>query len=185
MKRDRVREGLTYEAAAGRCRCSASTVHAARKKGRIELHSDGSLNEKSVLAWNAGRTTVNRGPRKAGQFNTDDAPARMAQAAIELTLSEGGLFPNRAAAELARDSYQARLKQLEYEEKSGRLVEADEVQRDAAAVYAMVRTRIMAVPTHVAPSLARLRTAPEVEDVLRGVLTEILEELAQTLAARA
>jgi hypothetical protein len=158
----------------------------------------GKIEREELDRWMRSRPKDMQGRTKGGRPPKTDAPheperpqasidgevARMARAALEITLSEGGLFASQSDAQLARDSYQARLKQLEYEEKSGRLVEADEVQRDAAAVYAMVRTRIMAVPTHVAPTLARLRTAPEVEDVLRAALTEILEELAQTIAAK-
>jgi hypothetical protein len=48
--------------------------------------------------------------------------------------------------------------------------------------YAVVRTKLLAIPSEQAPRVHRCRTVAEVQDTLREIITRILEELTADAA---
>lgn len=78
-----------------------------------------------------------------------------------------------------KESYLALLNQLEYDEKSGAVVSASEVAALVGAEYAQVRTKLLAIPAEQAPRLHRLKTVPELQDALMGIMVEALEGLTR------
>jgi hypothetical protein len=81
-------------------------------------------------------------------------------------------------AKLLKETYLAKLAQLEYDTKSGRVVEAAEVAARVGAEYAEVRTKLLAIPAEQAPRINRCRNAAEVQDTLREIITRVLEALS-------
>jgi phage terminase Nu1 subunit (DNA packaging protein) len=79
-----------------------------------------------------------------------------------------------AASRAARAGYQARLTKLEFEQKSGKLVDADEVRAQLFALGRRVRDSLLGVPDRLAPILAG-ETDPAVvhrllsEEIERGL----------------
>lgn len=119
--------------------------------------------------WRLGNRRSN-----TGADNSADSP----QVAAALAgIASGGAPHSLAEAERIKENYLAELRRLEFEQKSGALVTASDVAKLVGEDYAAVRKRLLAIPAERAPALYRLGTVAEVEDALRGFLTEALEEL--------
>jgi hypothetical protein len=166
----------------------------AAKRGRLKRNDDGSFDPAEVAAYAENRRAPRGGVTRrrpavkavsdAAELNpvsVDGEAARRAKTVLDALLA-GGMYLDRAAAELARDSFNARLKELEYGERAGKLLDADRVNGAVAAAANIVRTRFLAMPSERAPELSRLKTVAEVEDALRRWITEILEALTEALA---
>jgi hypothetical protein len=81
------------------------------------------------------------------------------------------------AAETAREKYwKANHAELEYRERLGQLVEAKDVAKTLADVFATCRTKLLAVPIRARQALPHL-TAQDVA-ALENLVREALEELA-------
>jgi hypothetical protein len=108
----------------------------------------------------------------------DGPEAENALRALAL-IDEEGVFASRPDAERYRDSFVARLKQIEYDLKAGSVVEVAAVEKVVGEKFARVRTRLLALPAEQAPSLHRCKTVAEVKDRLLALVTRILEELSE------
>lgn len=99
--------------------------------------------------------------------------------------------PNQAAERIAvsvapydldearriKENYLALLNQLEYDQKSGAVVAVQDVAKVWSDLLARVRTRLLAIPSEVAPQAHRMKTVPEVQEAIRSAVTGALEEL--------
>jgi len=81
-------------------------------------------------------------------------------------------------AKRVKETYLALLNQLEYDQKSGLVVPVSEVVGMVGKEYAMVRTKLLSIPSSHAPQLHRCKTVTELHDGLQRVITEALEDLA-------
>lgn len=76
-----------------------------------------------------------------------------------------------------RERYQAELSRLEYEEKSGSLVSAEEVRREAFRLGRVVRDSLLNIPDRLAAELAGMTNQFQVHrrltDEIRSALTEL------------
>ncbi|RJF81663.1 hypothetical protein D3877_16195 [Azospirillum cavernae] len=100
------------------------------------------------------------------------------QAAERIVTSTGATM-TQAEAERVKENYLALLRQLEYDVKSGAVVPVVEVAQSVGSEYAKVRTRLLAIPAEQAPRLHRCKTVVEVQEALRSIITEALEELTR------
>ena len=106
-----------------------------------------------------------------------DGPEAAKARAAEALVEAHGVFETRAEAERHRDSFVARLKQIEFDLKSGAVVEIDQVAREVAAQFTSLRTRLLALPTEQAPHLFRAKSVPALEAALSLLVTRALEAL--------
>lgn len=60
----------------------------------------------------------------------------------------------------------------------GDLVPAEDVEREWTKFIMACRTRLLALPTKLAPRISKIKSVSEIEDVLRSNICEALEELA-------
>ena len=189
---------------------SHTAIAKAKDRHRLPTLADGTVDREALLKWAGERRTPRGGaPNKvAAQSETvspsapevaavpaavraalkmpasnDGRAAANAEAALALLTAEG-VFADRADAERYRDSYVARLRQIEYEEKSGKLLPADDVTRAISGACAMVKTRMLAVPAEQAPALHRLKTVVELRDALTKAITDALDQLVAQLRKR-
>jgi len=97
---------------------------------------------------------------------------------------EGGaprLVSSYAASRAAREAYLARLAKLDFEERSGKLVDADEVRAQIFGLGRRLRDTLMGIPDRLAPVLAGLTD----QAVIHRLLTdEIMTSLAELSSAR-
>jgi len=89
--------------------------------------------------------------------------------------------PSLAQSKAVREAYMARLAKLEYEEKSGKLVSADEVKARAFKMARGARDALLTMPDRLAPILAG---TTDVQAVHRMLLDDI-EQTCRRIAADA
>jgi phage terminase Nu1 subunit (DNA packaging protein) len=96
--------------------------------------------------------------------------------------TENGAGPEVATLRQGRalwQLYRARLARLEFEEKSGRLVDAEEARVVAFEYGRRVHDQLSAIPARVAPALVSARTRAECERIVAAEIRRVLEELAR------
>lgn len=84
-----------------------------------------------------------------------------------------------AAARAKREEYNAELARLAYEEKSGKLIPADEVSAAWLDHIAIAKGRFLALPARLAPDVLGLSNLREIEKVIRAAIVEIMEEMTR------
>ena len=87
----------------------------------------------------------------------------------------------RDTARAERETYQAQLARLEFEQKSGKLVEADQIKVRAFKLARSARDQLLTMPDRLAPILA---SETDVLEVHR-LLTEDIERTCERIAAEA
>ena len=75
---------------------------------------------------------------------------------------------NYAQARLAEMVYRAKLRRLDYETRSAKLISADEVKAKWFVVARQIRDKLLAVPTKLSPQLAALTDAYAVRELLES-----------------
>lgn len=174
-------EGITQAEFARRDGCSPVLVGKAVRRGVLPKLPDGTIDPALVgTGWRPGnrqaiaaRTSVSAEEVVGVARGVDWATLR----AAERRVKEGELL-SIPEAEVLKENYLARLRQLEYEQKAGALVPSDMVTKLVGSEYAKVRTRLMAIPSERAPMLHQCKTVPELQDALTSAIIEALEELA-------
>ncbi len=95
--------------------------------------------------------------------------------APEQSSSQGDL--TLLEAERLKEQSLARLRQLEYDTRSGQVVRVEDVAGQVGALFATVRTRLLAIPAEQAPRLHRCKGPAEIQAVLAELISEVLQEL--------
>lgn len=175
--------------AARRIGVSDTAVHKAIKSGRIIVAKRNEKNDRPLLAWpqcredwlnnsdNSKRTHA--GGEKARQKSVAAAPLPLANSAAEPDVIEPQQpvrGPSLAQSKALREAYMARLAKLEYDQKSGKLVDVDDVKIAWYRHITAAKTRIMGVPS---ACKARYSDLPlSVIVIIEQVCREALEDLA-------
>lgn len=84
----------------------------------------------------------------------------------------------REEASARRESARAAMAEMDLATRRGQLIDVDQARRDVIGRFAIVRTRILGVPTRFAQRRPDLAT--EVVPILDGLLREALDELTRT-----
>jgi hypothetical protein len=112
----------------------------------------------------------------ATQFAGGGAPAK----ATDRISSDDKLSQTYAQSRAVRESYQARLAKLDFEQRSGRLVDADDVKKQAFKAARTVRDSMLNIPDRVAAEIAaetdtfkiHKRLTEEIRKALEGLKLE-------------
>lgn len=164
-----------------------SAVQKAIASGRIHPEPDGSIDPiKADAQWDrhtrtaqptTPKVTTVRPPPVAQHASQPAAPPPMPQPSDEAR----GVDYHKARA--VRETYSARLAKLEFEERTGKLLNADEVKVKYFNLARLLRDRIQQIPRKVAPQIvAAVVAQPDqrvVEDLLMEAIREALEELSR------
>ncbi|WP_424894873.1 hypothetical protein [Tepidimonas sp. HKU79] len=164
-----------------------SAVQKAIASGRIHPEPDGSIDPaKADAQWDrhtrtaqptTPRVTTARPPPVAQHASQPAAPPPQPQASDDAR----GVDYHKARA--VRETYSARLAKLEFEERTGKLINADEVKVKYFNLARLLRDRIQQIPRKVAPQIvAAVVAQPDqrvVEDLLMEAIREALEELSR------
>lgn len=117
-------------------------------------------------------------PKKADvQWESQTRPGQTHTQAVQPADDPGGTSYHRARA--VREAYAARLTKLEYEERSGKLVDADEIRVTIFNQGRLFRDRMQQIPRRMAPLVAAENDARVVEEMLDSAVREALEELSR------
>ncbi|TNF24086.1 MAG: winged helix-turn-helix domain-containing protein [Deltaproteobacteria bacterium] len=173
--------GITQKELARRMGVTPQAVNKRVKAGRLSVLADGTLDPDVVMAeWNAGRE-----PDGAPRVERPAAPEARAQALppsppVRTAQAPPGPAPGTyAQAKTADTVYRARLRQLEYETKSGTYLKTEDVAKRWYDVAAALRARFMAIPSRLAAELAALDDVHEVRLRLDSEIRTALQELAR------
>lgn len=79
-------------------------------------------------------------------------------------------------------AYKARLAQIEYEEKSGQLVEADKVKKEAFRTARITRDAMLAIPDRLAAELAGITEPFVIHQKLTAEIRGAIEEVSKACA---
>ena len=188
--------GLSIRAYAKQRGVSDTAVHKAIKSGRIPVEADGTINPaKADAAWD--RNTSPAQQRKPDPLPSMAPPVRhtpgpvtppapappnrqptQRQAEPETGPSMAGM-PNYQMSRAVRETYNAKLTRLDYEERTGKLLNAEDVAKEAFALARRVRDRLLNIPSRMASVLASETDSKAIETLLTQELRIALEELAQ------
>lgn len=113
---------------------------------------------------------------EAGKAGRLDPPERSQE--LEALIESAELL-TKAQAEQVKENYLARQRKLQYEREAGELVPVDQAAQQVANEYAKVRSKLLALPTELAPQLAQEfgGDANQIRERLAEAITRALEEL--------
>lgn len=86
-----------------------------------------------------------------------------------------------ATARTMREAYKAKLAKLEYEEKVGKLIDAENVKAEAFRTGRIVRDAMLMIPQRVQEMLATITDAHEIGEVLSREITIALDKLSNQM----
>lgn len=194
--------GLSVRAYAQHRGVSHTAVAKAIKAGRISVEPDGTIDPAKADAQWARNTlpsqNLNIGATKpAAKVETppvstrvsipvSTAPVSTAPVSTQVStppLETRAAAPDYQTSRAIREAYAARLAKLEFEERTGKLLNADEVKVKYFNLARLLRDRIQQIPRKVAPQIvAAVVAQPDqrvVEDLLMEAIREALEELSR------
>ncbi|MEO5355094.1 MAG: hypothetical protein H7835_18055 [Magnetococcus sp. XQGC-1] len=183
--------GISIRSYARQRDVTEGAVRKAVKSGRIPIEADGTIDPaKANAAWE-------RNTNPAQQRKPDPAPAKpepaptpakpplppVRQPPQRPTEPESGPstagMPNYQMSRAVRETYNAKLTRLEYEEKTGKLLNAEDVAKEAFALARRVRDRLLNIPSRMASVLASETDSKTIEALLSQELRIALEELSE------
>lgn len=157
---------------------SRKSIYSAIKSGRISVVNTGGTYPK--IDWEAAseqwdRTAAMKSAVKKARVKKE---ASENESTAEYLDDDPGLPPGMDYFEQrgATEAYKAKLARLEYLERKGQLVRADDVKSACSQMVATIKQRVRAVPSKAKMRLPHL-TAFDVE-VLDDLMRETLNELA-------
>lgn len=174
------KQGLTPTEFARRDGCSEKLVRRKVKSGHLPTLESGRISEQYLgTAWRASA-----GPDAPpvssvrvsglGVRRKDETPEAAAE---RIVFREGRVFDTEAEAKRHKESFLALLRELEYDKEVGAVVEIAESIRQIGVEYAAVRSRLLAIPSKVAPRAALLSSPDEVRALIEVEIVEALKEL--------
>ena len=153
---------------------SEGAVRKAIKAGRIQKEADGSIDPvKADAAWDRNTNPAQQRQQTVPEKGLEEAPVP-SQPNVE---KRGSAVPAYQTSRAVRETYAAKMAKLDFEERSGKLVQADEVQVAAFNAARQVRDRLFCIPPRLAAVLAAESDAHAVEQILQQELRDALEVL--------
>ncbi|MGQ9686257.1 MAG: hypothetical protein ACUVT2_08140 [Thiobacillaceae bacterium] len=132
-----------------------------------------------VLVMRGGKVDV-----AASDAVLDDRPEKVSEAATSATVEAGSQTTTYAQAKLADMLFRARLRKLEYETRSGKLIPADEVKVQWFRLARQIRDKLLGMPAKLAPQLAALSDVREVRELLDAEIEAMLRALQDDIRYR-
>lgn len=113
---------------------------------------------------------------RAWEENTDPTPRGDGTDSPNPPPAPGEQMSSLAQASTAEKVYKARIAKLKFEERSGKLVPADDVRAEWAQLVTQSRAKVLAIPSKIKTRLPHI-TRQDVS-VIEELIRESLEELA-------
>lgn len=186
-------ELIAIREAARRLGVSDTAVHKAIKAGRVQIAGRTQLSNRPLVEWPRVRDDwlANSDGTKRTHVGSRGSPVRAndPQPVVKLSSNtedaDSGAAsgpttgPSLAASRAVREAYQARLAKLEYEERIGKLVNADEVKARAFKMARAARDSMLTMPDRLAPILASSTDVQEVHRLLLDDIERTCDRLAK------
>ena len=143
---------------------AVSAVQKAIETGRISTQPDGRVDsEQADIEWEQNTTRHAPPVTKRGQEDDDVSIFGASQ---------------YTKARAVREHYQARLAKLEFEEKTAKLIAADEVKVPAFNLFRRYRDHLLNIPDRLAAILAAESESAKCYEILAGEIRKALNEFA-------
>jgi hypothetical protein len=165
---------------------SLRAVQKAIESGRIQKTPTGQIDVEAADALWASRTAPR--PQTAPRNKAIPVPQTEMSARRDEVLHPGpqesrselpaGNAIDYSRARAVRENYLARLSKIEFEEKSGKLVNRDEVQVTAFNKYRTFRNSMLNIPDRVAAVLAAESDPGRVHEILTNEIRTALQEFS-------
>lgn len=160
---------ISIRAYAAKKGISDTAVRKAIKSGRITLTKNGKINPTIAdRQWEA-----NTDPAQVYAIKKDDTSSE-----TQPSTPTGGIGISYQQSRAIREAYEARLKKLEFDERTGKLISTETVQREAFNAARKTRDMVLNVPDKVIPLLVGKTDIHEMKEILRKELLRTLENLA-------
>ena len=181
---------ITLREFARREKCDEALVRRRQKAGHLPKGADGKIDAALVgtgwCARNARRAdsggadkrksvSAVRSPQAKASKDRAESPAA---AAKRLVYSEGRVFETKAEAERHKESFLARLRELQFDRESGKVVEVDAVAAIVTGDYLRVKGRLLPIGALAAPRLVVAKSADECKAIVDELVHQALAELS-------
>ncbi len=185
-------DGLTIRGYARHRGVSHTAVRKALATGRITAGAEGRIDAAAAdQQWETStnlskpRNSVTGVPKKRRTPGAPSDPLGVPgpEDGVASQAGDGGvprLASSYAASRAAREAYLARLAKLDFEERSGKLVDADQVRTQLFALGRRARDTLLGVPDRLAPILAGETDQAVVHRLLTEEIERGLAELSTT-----
>ncbi len=166
------------------------------KKGRIVLTKEGgkemveveaSLRKIAATADPANNPATTM-PRSDGRTKTSvgmEARQNMAEAPDDMGGGTANVSSQYQKSRAVKESYSARLRKAEFEEKMGTIVKKEGVEKAAFGISRILREKLKALPNRVAPKVTVVTDQKEnfiiLTEEMEGVIKEIQSAIADII----
>lgn len=174
--------GVSLRAYARMRGVTIAAVQKAIKTRRITLNPDGSIDpERANQEWErntfAGKTLLAARP-KAAQTAASSRPASIPPASDVASDPVAAYLRARAVNE----TFKAKVAQLEYEERAGKLIQATKAGEYAAQFSSIVGDALSAWPDRLTPLIAATTDERVVHRILSNEVTALRRKIAKAIA---
>ena len=145
------------------------TGDALRKDGRAWLVADPQELDRQVAAA--------KSPDRGGRGG-----APPIDQALQQQQNQAATIPSFAQSRAIREAYAARLTRLEFDQKSGRLVDKAELKMKLAKLHMAVRDSLRTIPDRVAPIVAAETDQAKIHAMLLKEIGQALEGLSSAIS---
>ena len=173
---------VSVSAAAREIGVHRSTLQSQVNAGQVRSH-EGKVRLSEVLEDRAANIDLTRSRRRAGDGDAlpmapaDQTAGQPPADADQPVIVDGKALPY-AEARALKETYLARLRQLEFDIKSGEVAAIADVVEHVTADYARVRNKLLSIGALTAPRLAMVRSADEAKAIVDGAVHDALAELS-------
>ena len=180
--------GVSLRAYARMRGCSLTAVQKAIASKRITTLPDGTIDpERANQEWAkntfAGQT-IGRKPTAPAPPRGGSAQPKAPQPPVIPQVGEVSSDPVAAylRARAVNETFKAKVSQLEYEERTGKLILAVRASEYAATFSAIVKDGLMAMPDRLAPMLAAVDDEKAIHRMLAAEVSALLRKVSKAVA---
>lgn len=174
--------GISIRAYARMRGCSESAVRKAIASKRIRPEPDGTIDaERANKEWEQN-TFAGATLRPAAQATPRPQPLKPLPHAAPIEAPSADPVQSFLRARAVKETFNAKVAQMEYEERAGRLIQASRAAEYAATFSAIIKDHLMAMPDRLAPALAAVDDERTVHRILHNDVSSVLKKLSKAVA---
>jgi len=164
--------------------CSESAVRKAIASKRIKPEADGSIDPaRANREWEQNTfaaATLRPAPAKPPRPQSQPRAAVPHVPNVDSPSSDPVQSFLRARA--VKETFNAKVAQMEYEERAGRLIQASRAAEYASTFSSIVKDHLMAMPDRLAPVLAAVDDEHAAHRILLNDVSAVLKKLSKAVA---
>jgi hypothetical protein len=176
--------GISIRAYARLRGCSESAVRKAISSKRIKPDPDGTIDsDRANKEWEQNtfvNATLRSSTTKPAQQPRPQPRTITSAPSVDAPSSDPVQSYLRARA--VKETFNAKVAQMEYEERAGRLIQASRAAEYASTFSAIIKDHLMAMPDRLAPMLAAIDDERAAHRILFNDVSAVLKKLSKAVA---